>query len=341
MRAILSATINFKNVYAPLLSHIFGMYIKVMGKRKLGNTGIEVAPLALGTNVFGWTIDEQRSFEILDVFIGAGFNLVDTADTYSRWAAGNKGGESETIIGNWLKKSGKRDKVVLATKVGADMGDGKKGLSKAYIMRAVEDSLKRLQTDHIDLYQSHFDDEITPVEETMEAYFQLVKEGKIIAFGASNISPDRLKQSLNASRQNNLPTYETLQPHYNLYGRENYEKNYEPICIENGMGVICYFPLASGFLTGKYRTESDFAKSVRGSSMAKFMNERGMRIIHALDEVAHQHKVTSAAIALAWLMARPSITAPIASATSISQLNELMSAVSVKLDEEEINKLSH
>ncbi len=311
-----------------------------MKKRKLGNTGIEVAPLALGTNVFGWTVDEQRSFSILDSFIDSGFNLVDTADYYSRWGTGSKGGESETIIGNWLKKSGQRDKMVIATKVGADMGDGKKGLSKSYIIRAVEDSLKRLQTDHIDLYQSHFDDEITPVEETMEAYFQLLKDGKIIAFGASNISPDRLQQSLEASRENNYPTYETLQPHYNLYDRSNYETNYEPICIENGLSVLCYFPLASGFLTGKYRTEHDFSKSVRGGGMHKFMNERGMRILAALDVLSQQYKSTPAAIALAWLMARPSVTAPIASATSVVQLKELMSAVSVKLDIDAINKLT-
>ena len=312
-----------------------------MEKRKLGNTGIEVAPLALGTNVFGWTIDENRSFEILDAFIGSGFNLIDTADIYSRWGTGNKGGESETIIGNWLKKTGKRDKVVLATKVGADMGSGKKDLSKAYILKAVEDSLKRLQTDHIDLYQTHFDDEVTPVEETMEAYFQLVKEGKVIAFGASNISPDRLKQSLDASRQNNYPVYETLQPHYNLYDRESYEQQYEHICIENNMGVICYFPLASGFLTGKYRTEKDFTKSIRGGSMHKFMNERGMRILHALDEVAKLYNATPAAIALAWLMARPSITAPIASATTTAQLNELMGAASITLSADAMTLLNN
>jgi len=310
-----------------------------MNKRKLGNTGIEVAPLALGTNVFGWTIDEARSFEILDAFTGAGFNLVDTADVYSRWATRHKGGESETIIGNWLKKTGKRDQIVLATKVGSDMGDGKKGLSKLYIIRAIEDSLRRLHTDHIDLYQSHFDDEITPVEETMEAYFQLIKEGKVIATGTSNMSPERLKQSLDSSRQNNMPTYETLQPHYNLYDRETYEKNYEHICVENNLGVICYFPLASGFLTGKYRSEKDFTKSVRGGSMSKFMNDRGMRILQALDEVAARHKATQAAIALAWLIARPSVTAPIASATTIAQLQELMSAVEVKLSDEDVRKL--
>ncbi len=287
-----------------------------MQKRRLGNTGIEIAPLALGTNVFGWTTDEKRSFELLDAFVDGGFNLVDTADIYSRWAPGHEGGESETIIGNWLKKSGKRDKVVLATKVGADMGGENKGLSKKYILKAVEDSLRRLQTDHIDLYQSHFDDGVTPVEETMEAYFQLIKEGKIIACGASNITPSRLRESLDASRQNNMPTYETR------------------------LGVICYFPLASGFLTGKYRTEQDFSKSVRGGSMHKFMNDRGHKLLNSLDEIAHQHNATPATISLAWLMARPSITAPISSATSVSQLLELMSAASIVLDTESIDKLS-
>ena len=311
-----------------------------MKKRKLGNTGIYIAPLALGTNVFGWTIDQARSFDILDAFVDGGFNLIDTADSYSTWAAGNKGGESETIIGNWLKKSGKRDKVIIATKVGADMGDGKKGVSKAYILRAVEDSLRRLQTDHIDLYQNHFDDGVTPVEETMDAYFQLINQGKIIACGASNMTPERLKQSLYTSRQNNMPTYETLQPHYNLYDRENYERNYEQICVENNLGVICYFPLASGFLTGKYRTEADLNKSVRGGSMHKFMNERGFKILQALDETAAEYNTTPAAVALAWLMARPSITAPITSATSVAQLKELMSAAEIQLDEKSISKLS-
>ncbi len=311
-----------------------------MEKRKLGNTGIYVASLALGTNVLGWTIDQTRSFEVLDAFVGGRFNLIDTADSYSTWAPGNKGGESETIIGNWLKKSGKRDQVVLATKVGADMGEGKKGTSKAYILKAVEDSLRRLQTDHIDLYQNHFDDGVTPVDETMEAFFQLIKEGKVIACGASNMTPERLKQSLDASRQNNIPTYETLQPHYNLYDRENYEQNYEQICIENNLGVICYFPLASGFLTGKYRTEADLTKSVRGGSMHKFMNERGFRILQALDEAAKEHNATPAAIALAWLMARPSITAPIASATSVAQLKELMSAAEIRLNGESLKALS-
>ena len=311
-----------------------------MEKRKLGNTGIYVAPLALGTNVFGWTADQARSFEVLDVFVDGGFNLIDTADSYSTWAPGNHGGESETIIGNWLKATGKRNQVVLATKVGADMGDGKKGTSKAYILRAVEDSLRRLQTDHIDLYQNHFDDGVTPVNETMEAFFQLIKQGKVIACGASNMTPERLKQSLDASRQNNIPTYETLQPLYTLYDRENYEKYYERICIENNLGVICYFPLASGFLTGKYRTGADLSKSPRGGSMHKFMNDRGFHILRALDDAAKEHNATPAAIALAWLMARPSITAPIASATSVPQLKELMSAAEIKLDEESVKLLN-
>ena len=311
-----------------------------MKNRKLGATGFEIRPLALGTNVFGWTIDQQQSFKILDSFSGSGFKLVDTADIYSRWGAGNKGGESETIIGNWLKKTGKRNDIVLATKVGADMGDGKKGLTKAYILKAAEASLKRLQTDHIDLYQTHFDDNITPVAETIEAYAQLVKEGKVITVGASNISPERLSKSLAASRQLGLPAYQTLQPHYNLYEREGYEKNYELICEANGLGVICYFPLASGFLTGKYRTEADLKKSIRGEGVRKFMNERGMNILKALDEVAKEHMVQPASIALAWLMARSSITAPIASATTTEQLNDLMKATEIELDTAQISKLN-
>ena len=310
-----------------------------MEKRKLGNTGIEVAPLALGGNVFGWTIDEPQSIKILDGFVDAGLNLVDTADMYSRWQPGHKGGESETIIGNWLRKSGKRNKIILATKVGADMGDGKKGLSKTYILKAVEDSLKRLQTDHIDLYQSHFDDGVTRVEETMEAYFQLIKEGKVIAVGASNITPQRLKDSLEASRQNNYPAYQALQPLYNLCEREGFEQNYLPICKENELSVLPYFALASGFLTGKYRTESDLSKSPRGQGVKKYLNEKGISILHALDEVAGQYQVKPAAIALAWLMAQPTIAAPIASATTIEQLNDLIKATEIKLGKEDILKL--
>ena len=311
-----------------------------MKKRHLGNTGFEIAPLALGTNVFGWTIDEQRSFSILDMFTDADCNLVDTADTYSRWAPGNKGGESETIIGNWLKKSGKRDKIVLATKVGADMGDGKKGLSKAYIIKAVEDSLTRLHTDRIDIYQSHFDDEVTPAAETLEAYTMLIAQGKVRIVGTSNMSPARIRESLEyGKKHSDISGYQTLQPHYNLYDREGYEKNYEAICTEYNLGVLCYFPLASGFLTGKYGTEADLSKSPRGGSMGKFMNDRGNRILKALDEVAEQHNSTPGTVALAWLMARPSVTAPIASATSTEQLQQLIDATSVKLSDDSVIKL--
>jgi aryl-alcohol dehydrogenase-like predicted oxidoreductase len=310
-----------------------------MEKRKLGNSGFNVAPLALGTNVFGWTIDEQQSFSILDGFVAAGFNLVDTADTYSRWAPGNKGGESETIIGNWLKKTGKRKEIVLATKVGADMGDGKKGLSKAYILKAAEDSLKRLQTDHIDLYQSHFDDAETPVEETLEAYAQLVKDGKVIAIGASNMSPERLKASLAAGKKNSYPVYQTLQPQYNLMERESYEKNYEQICVDNHLGVLCYFSLASGFLTGKYRSENDISKSVRGEGIRKYMNERGTKVLTVLDKVGNEYNAKPASVALAWLMARPAVAAPIASATSIAQLRDLTAAAELRLTAADISKL--
>lgn len=311
-----------------------------MKKRKLGNSGFEIAPLALGTNVFGWTIDEAASFKILDAFTGGGFNLVDTADMYSRWGKGNKGGESETIIGNWLKKAGKRNDIVLATKVGADMGSGKKDTSKVYIIKAVEDSLKRLQTDHIDLYQTHFDDEITPVEETMAAYDQLVKQGKVIVIGASNMSPERLLLSLETSRAKGYPSYHVLQPQYSLCEREGYEHKYEQICTDNNLGVICYFPLASGFLTGKYRTEKDFSKSIRGEGVRKYMNEKGMNILSTLDELAQEYAATPAAISLAWLIARPSITAPIASATTTAQLHELMQATEIQLDISSINKLT-
>jgi len=312
-----------------------------MEKIKLGSSGLEVAPLALGTNVFGWTINEQQSFKILDAFTGAGCNLVDTADVYSRWGNGNKGGESETIIGYWLKKTGKRKDIVLATKVGSDMGSGKRDLSKEYILKAAEDSLKRLQTDHIDLYQTHFDDNITPVEETLEAYAQLVKEGKVIAIGASNISPERLKESIETSHSKGLPVYQTLQPQYNLCEREGYEKNYEQICIDNDLGVICYFPLASGFLTGKYRTESDLSKSIRGEGVRKYMNDRGLNILSTLDEIAAEHVATPATIALAWLIARKSVTAPIASATNTEQLDELIKAANLTLDEDAIYRLNN
>ena len=312
-----------------------------MKKRKLGNSGLEVAPLAFGGNVFGWTANEQTSFQLLDAFVAAGFNLIDTADIYSRFAPGNRGGESETIIGKWLKQGGRRDKVIIATKVGLEMGPDKKGLSKAYILGAAEDSLRRLQTDYIDLYQSHKDDPDTPLEETIEAYAQLMKEGKVRAIGASNYSAERLSEALAVSKAHGLPRYETLQPEYNLYDRAEYEEKLEPVCVENGLGVITYFSLASGFLTGKYRSAVDLSKSPRGERMVKkYLNERGFRILDALDEAAKGVNATPAQIALAWLIARPSVTAPIASATSLDQLNDLISATKLELDEAAIELLN-
>ena len=303
-----------------------------MKRRKLGNTGLEVSPLALGGNVFGWTVDEQTAFKILDAFVDAGLNLIDTADTYSRWVAGNKGGESETIIGTWLKKSGKRDRVVIATKVGSDMGLGKKGLTKTYILRAVEDSLQRLQTDVIDLYQSHKDDPGTSMEDTLEAYSTLMKQGKVRAIGASNFSTERLSESLRESARLGLPAYQSLQPRYNLYDRSEFEQTLEPLCREKGLGVITYYSLASGFLSGKYRGEKDLAKSIRGQGTRIYLNVRGFRILDALDESARRLHAAPASIALAWLMARPVVTAPIASATSVEQLKELAAAVTLSLD---------
>lgn len=312
-----------------------------MVKRTLDKTGLKIAPWAFGGNVFGWTVDEKTSFDILDAFVGAGFNLIDTADTYSRWAPGNKGGESETIIGKWLKQRGNREKIVLATKVGGDMGQGKKDLSAPYIRKAVEDSLRRLQTDYIDLYQSHWDDVDTPVGETLEVYAELIKEGKVRVIGASNLSPERLEESLRYSQEHDIPAYQTLQPEYNLYNRENYEKNYEPICQREGLGVLNYYALASGFLSGKYRSEADVNKSARGSGVVKnYLNERGLRILSALDEVAAQYNTTQASVALAWLLARPSITAPIASATSTAQVEELTKAFRIQLDAAAVEKLN-
>ena len=311
-----------------------------MKRRKLGNTGFEISPLALGGNVFGWTIDEPTSFRILDAFIAAGFNLVDTADMYAKWVPSNKGGESETIIGNWLKKSGKRSEVIVATKVGMEMAPDKKGLSAAYIFRAVEDSLKRLQTDHIDLYQAHKDDPDTPLEETLGAFGKLIKDGKVRAIGASNYSGPRLSQALAVSKKHGLPAYQTLQPDYNLYDRADYEKNLERICVANGLGVISYFSLASGFLTGKYRSEADLSKSQRGGRVKKYLNQRGFRILKALDELAAQYNSTPARVALAWMIARPGITAPIASATNLEQLKDLIEATKLQLDQTSIETLN-
>jgi len=310
-----------------------------MTLRKLGNSGLKISPLSLGTNVFSWTVDEPTAFKLLDAAVANGLNFVDTADMYSRWAPGNQGGESETIIGNWLKRSGKRKSVVVATKVGMEMGPGKKGLSRAYILRSAEDSLRRLQTDFIDLYQSHEDDPNTPLAETLEAHAQLIKEGKVRAIGASNYSAERLAEALQVSRQHGLPRYESLQPWYNLYDRPGYEQALEPLCEANGLGVIPYFSLAKGFLSGKYRSEKDLAKSPRGEGVKSYLNDRGVRILATLDEVAKAHNSTPARVALAWLIARPSITSPIASATSLEQLHDLVEATKLELDRASIELL--
>lgn len=304
-----------------------------MRKRRLGNSGLEVAPLAFGGNVFGWTVDEPTAFKLLDAFVSSGFNLIDTADTYSTWVAGNKGGESETIIGKWLKRTGNRKNVLVATKVGKEMGPDQKGLSRSYIFRAVEDSLRRLQTDTIDLYQSHTDDLETPMEETLQAYADLIRQGKVRAIGASNYSAERLAQAQQISRQRGCPGYQSLQPLYNLYDRAEYESKLERLCQAEGLGVISYFSLGSGFLTGKYRSESDLSKSARGERVRKYLNDRGFRILTALDQIAGQYNATAAQVSLAWLISRASITAPIASATSLVQLNDLIGATRLQLDD--------
>lgn len=311
-----------------------------MEKREIGTSGIKVAPLSFGGNVFGWTIDEKQSFELLDAFADAGFDLIDTADVYSTWAPGNVGGESETVIGNWLKKSGKRGQVVIATKVGKPMGNDKKGLSRRYITQAVEASLKRLQTDYIDLYQSHYDDEGTPLTETLEAFTDLIKQGKVRAIGASNYSGARLREALQVSAENNLAAYQCLQPEYNLYMRQQYEKELEPVCRERNVGVISYYSLASGFLTGKYRSEHDLSQSSRGAGVKKFLTPRGYKILAALDKIASECDVSQAAVALAWVMARPGITAPIASATSVKQLNELTRCADITLSSDALYLLN-
>ncbi|MDB5135373.1 MAG: ral stress protein 69 [Mucilaginibacter sp.] len=311
-----------------------------MEKRELGRSGIKVAPFCFGGNVFGWTADEQTSFNLLDAFVDSGLDFIDTADVYSTWVPGNKGGDSETIIGNWLKRSGKRNEVIIATKVGKPMGPDKKGLSKAYITKAVEDSLKRLQTDYIDLYQSHDDDKNTPLAETLEAFTALIKQGKVRAIGASNYEAGRLKEALKVSSDNNFASYQTMQPEYNLYAREDYEKELEAVCHENGLGVITYYSLASGFLTGKYRSENDISKSSRGQGIKKFLNPRGYKILAALDKIAAEYDANPASVALAWVIARPGITAPIASATSTKQLNEITKAIWLNLAPDAINQLN-
>ena len=311
-----------------------------MIKRKLGKTGMEISPLVFGGNIFGWTVDEATSFKLLDAFVAAGFNSVDTADMYSRWVPGQAGGESEKIIGEWMKRSGNRSKIIVATKVGMEMGDGKKGLSKPYILRAAEDSLRRLQTDYIDLYQSHVDDAETPMEETLGAYAQLIKQGKVRAIGASNFKAERLTAALETSKKSGLPAYQTLQPNYSLVERAEYESNLEPICQKEGLGVINYFPLAGGFLAGKYRSEADVLGKARARNVTKHLNERGYKILSALDQVAKKYNATPARISLAWLLARPSITAPIVSATNLGQLKDLISSVELALDRDSIEFLN-
>jgi aryl-alcohol dehydrogenase-like predicted oxidoreductase len=308
-------------------------------RRKLGNSGLEVSTLCFGGNVFGWTADEATSFKLLDAFVAAGFNFIDTADVYARWAPGNQGGESETVIGNWLKRRGRRDDVIIATKVGMEMGPGKKGLSKAYIREGVEQSLKRLQTEYIDLYQSHTDDAETPLEETLSAYAELIQQGKIRAIGASNYGAQRLSEALRVSRESGLPRYEALQPLYNLYDRAPYEAELEAVCTREHLGVITYFSLAAGFLSGKYRSEADLEGRARSRTVKKYLDDRGFKILAALDGVAKDYNASPAQIALAWLIARPSVTAPIASATSLDQLDSLIKATEIQLSGDAIRAL--
>ena len=305
-----------------------------MQKRPLGRTGLLVSPLALGGNVFGWTADEPTSFALLDAFVAGGGNLIDTADSYSRWVTGHQGGESETIIGRWIAKRGRHDDVIIATKVGSDMGRGHKILRKDYIVEMVEHSLTRLQVEAIDLYQSHWDDENTPLEETLGAYEQLMRQGKVRAIGASNLTAPRLQHALEVSAARRLPRYEALQPHYNLADRSHFEGDLQALCVREEIGVITYFSLAAGFLTGKYRSADDFGKSPRGGGMKKYLNTRGMKILDALDQVSRRLNATPTAVSLAWLMARPGVTAPIASATSLAQLRDLLHAAALTLDAE-------
>jgi aryl-alcohol dehydrogenase-like predicted oxidoreductase len=293
-----------------------------------------------GGNVFGWTADEAMSFRLLDTCVAAGINAIDTADVYSVWARAHQGGESETVIGNWLKRRGRRDDVIIATKVGAQMGSGEKGLSRAWIMKECDASLRRLQTEVIDLYQAHRDDPDTPQEETARAFADLIKQGKVRAIGASNFSGARLKSALEVSKTHDLPRYESLQPLYNLVERPAFEAELEPVCKAEQLGVINYSSLASGFLTGKYRSDADLNKSPRGGGVRKYLHSGGRRVLLALDEIAEAHKATPAQVALAWLIARPTVTAPIASATSLEQLQDIVHAVHLKLDAHDIEALS-
>lgn len=310
-----------------------------MIKRKLGNSGLEVAPLVFGGNVFGWTADEPTSFKLLDAFVASGLNMIDTADVYSKWVPGHLGGESETIIGNWLAKRGGRDRVLIATKLGMEMAPGELGLSKAYMQRAVERSLKRLQTDYIDLYQAHRDDAQTPLEETLETFAGLIRSGKVRAIGASNYKADRLAEALRVSAARGLPRYESLQPGYNLYDRADYESELAGFCRRENIGVIPYYALASGFLTGKYRSAKDVEGKARGGRVKSMLNERGFRILQALDTVSAGLRATPAQVSLAWLIAR-GVTAPIASATSVDQFKELLGATALNLSPDAVKLLN-
>jgi aryl-alcohol dehydrogenase-like predicted oxidoreductase len=309
-----------------------------MQLRPLGRSPLAIAPLAFGGNVFGWNVDEKRSFDLLDAFVDAGFNMIDTADVYSAWAPGNRGGESETIIGRWLKASGKRERVVIATKVAK--WAGQPGLSPVNIQQAVDGSLQRLQVDCIDLYQAREDDASVPLAETLGAFGRLIEQGKVRAIGASNYNADRFAEALAVSVEHGLPRYESLQPEYNLMQRASYERELEPLIRKQQVGVISYYALASGFLSGKYRSQADLAKStVRGGAVRKYLDARGLGVLAALDRVAASHRATPAQVALAWLIARPGLTAPIASATSVEQLHELLGAVKLALAPDEIAQL--
>ncbi|RKD91598.1 aldo/keto reductase [Mangrovibacterium diazotrophicum] len=309
-----------------------------MKKVKIANTELEVAPINFGGNVFGWTLDEKQSFEILDAFVDGGFNFVDTANTYSWWVNG-VGGQSETIIGNWMKARGNREKMVIATKVGSETKVHPKDISKKQILKSVDESLQRLQVDYIDLFYTHFDDDKTPVEETMSAYDELVKAGKLRYIAASNVSPARLEESFAVAEKNGFPKYVALQPHYNLVEREGYEKNYLPLVEKYGLSVFPYWSLAAGFLTGKYRSEADLGKSVRGEGVKKYLDEKGLAVLAALDQISEKHNSKQATVALAWLLAQPQLVAPIVSATSKSQLQTLFDAPELKLDSEDLKLL--
>lgn len=310
-----------------------------MEKRQLGQSSLHVYPITFGGNVFGWTADQAMSFKLLDAFVAAGFNFIDSADVYSRWVPGNNGGESEEIIGDWLKARGGRDKVIIATKLGIEIAPGKKGLSRAYMMQAVEDSLRRLKTDYIDLYQSHRDDPDTPIEETLSAYADLIKQGKVREIGASNFSAARLGESLRISTEKGLPRYQSLQPQYSLVERDEFEGPIEDLCLREKIGVIGFYSLASGFLTGKYRAKADTVGRARGSRVEKYLNDYGFGVIAALDDVAKRYDTKPVQIAMAWLMARPSVTAPIASATDLDQLAELMKSAAINLDAAAIQQI--